>query len=660
MHKLDLSDHWQIILNSDNPTALLAARELQTFLERICGKRLAIHAQPEGHNPSFYLCFLEGDEDGFEWHRDNGDICITGFSPRGLLYGVYSFLEALGCCWFAPGAAGEVVPQGSCFDLPDEPVREKPALPGRCLIIGHQAFMEDVADWVVWAGRNRLNTIFFHTTNGSLALGAVPESQYLAFKAVYLPLMQERGMTLEHGGHGLADLLPRSLFTQMPEAFRLNTGKRTPDHNFCPSCQPGLDIIRQNAEKHFSAHPEVDVFHLWADDIPGGGWCECETCCAYTASEQLLLATNAVAEALQAVNPAAQISFIAYHDTETLPVKVTPHPNVHMLWAPRMRCYAHGSEDAACSLNVPHYNQTFRKQAQYFQHSKAKPARIFEYYLDAVLFKSVLPPLPAVIQQDVRFYRDAGAHTLQALMTGDYAWTSPQLNVWLFPRLAWNPEQNLDHLITQFSRAAFGCDLLAYYRALEAAFAIALDIVPEQVRLTVVHGIQQIWDTPPADMGDPVFAPVAVLEQKCSRHAEMFNWIAQAEGILQKCKPGADRRLETELSYFELQKQWLTFDHHRLHLYTALEQGELLEAKNHLRKAFSALKKVYRWGQRNIKSAKQRVNFHFIQFYTWQIRLEKIHAEHFSKGLMKKWREFVTKTCLARLYIQLRGMYSSK
>ncbi len=658
MSTLDLSQNWQIILDSEDPAAALAARELQAFLGRIAGRRFEINAQPDGRSPAFILSHQQGEDDAFEWLHTEAGITIAGSSPRGLLYGVYSFLETLGCCWFAPGEAGELIPQGSRFELPDAAVREKSALPGRCLIIGHQAFMQDVADWIVWAGRSRLNTIFFHTTNGSLALGAVPESQYQALKAVFLPLMQERGMILEHGGHGLADLLPSAFFEQMPEAFRLHAGKRTPDHNFCPTYPPGLEIIRRNAEEYFHIHPEVDVFHLWADDIPGGGWCECEACRGYMASEQLLLATNAVAEALHAVNPAAQISFIAYHDTETVPAAVTPRPNVHMLWAPRMRCYAHGSEDAACSLNVPHYNQTFRKQAQYFQQSAAQPARIFEYYLDAVLFKSVLPPLPGVIQQDVRFYRDAGAHTLQALMTGDYAWTSPQLNVWLFPRLAWNPEQNLDLLITQFSRAAFGVDLLAYYRALEAAFSVALDIAPEQVRLTVVHGIQQIWNTPPADMGDPVFAPGAVLEQKCARSQEMFSWIDRAEETLQRCQSGTDQRLQTELDYFRLLKQWLIFDHHRLHLYAALARGELARARTCWRKAMLALKKVYRWGQRNIVSPKHRINFHFIQFYTWQIRLEKIHAEHFSIGLGKKWREYVTKTKLARLYIKLRGMYS--
>lgn len=658
MATLDLSKAYRIINALPNPVANLAARELQETLAQICGQTFPIQAQREPGTPALVLDFKAGEGEGFAWQIDAEDVSLTGESPRGLLHAVYSFLEALGCCWFAPGKAGAYLPRGAQFNLPDRE-QSAPALSGRCLIIGHHAFMQDAAEWIIWAGRNRLNTLFFHTTEGSLALGAVHESQYQALKPVFLPLLQERGMVLEHGGHGLAGLLPRALFNEMPEAFRWRDGRRTPDHNFCPTNEPGLNVIRANAARHFHAHPEVDVFHIWADDIEGGGWCSCETCAPYSASEQLLLATNAVAEVLATIHPDAQISFIAYHDTEAAPARVTPLPNVHMLWAPRMRCYAHSTADQNCPRNVPHYVQTLQEQVAHFQVQGGSPARVFEYYLDAVLFKSVLPPLPTVLQQDARHYRDAGVHTVQALMTGDYAWQTPQLNAWLFAKLLWDPEGDVDHLMQRFSQAAFGADLLAYYRTLERAFQLALDIVPRQVKLTVVHGIAEIWQTPPADMGDPVYAPLEILEEKARQKEALPDLFKEAEQLLLQAASNG-QRLGAELIHFELVRSWLEFDRQRTCLYAALQAGRKEEARQAWQLAHRALQEVYRWGEQHIASAAHRVNFRFIQFYTWEIRLRRIKADHFSNQAGKIWLSFVTKFQLFRLYSSLRHLFSAK
>jgi hypothetical protein len=657
MVEIDLGQAYQIVSVRSHPTVRLAARELQETLAQICGAIFPISEKREEGRPALILNCNEGDGEGFTWQVSAAEVIFTGDGPYGLLYAVYSFLEMLGCCWFAPGDQNARIPQGRTFMLPDSSCRETPALPGRCLIIGHHAFMQDAADWIVWAGRNRLNTIFFHTTQGPLALGAVHESHYQALKPVFMPLMQERGMVLEHGGHGLADFLPRNLFVEMPETFRWRDGRRTPDHNFCPTSSKGLEIIRQNAARYFHAHPEVDIFHIWADDIDGGGWCDCENCREYSASEQLLLATNAVAEVLSEILPKAQISFIAYHDTEAAPVKVKPYPNVHMLWAPRMRCYAHAASDPGCPRNVPHYMTRLAEQVETFQSAGAAPARVFEYYLDAVLFKSLLPPLPTVMQQDARDYRAAGVHTMQALMTGDYSWQTPQLNVWLFPRLVWNPEQPLDDLIAQFSQAAFGVSLLEYYRKLETAFQQALDIQPEQVRLTVVHGVRQIWENPPTDMGDPVFAPLQVLEEKVRLKANTPELLAQASGNLQAAAR-LDARVRLEQEHFELVEHWLMYDLHRTRLYALVKAGKLRQAWHEWKLARNSLEGVYRWGRRFIPSPWYRKNYEFIQFYTWQVRLNKIRADHFSNQFSAFLLSAVTKSHLNRLYKYLRHLYT--
>jgi hypothetical protein len=637
--ELTLTRPWQIILpDPSNPTAALAAAELQTYLQRVSGSTFPISTTREtDNNPAFQLDWQPGDGEAFTWQASPDQVTLQGDGTRGMLYAVYDFLESLGCCWFAPGAQGEHLPNGGTFQLPDGMQHSHPALQGRCLILGHHAFLKDAHEWVEWAARNRMNTIFFHTTPDAQALGSAPEAQYLRLRAEVIPLARERGMIIEHGGHGLNALLPRRLFRKLPQAFRMVNKRRSPDHNFCPSSAEGLAIIRQNAAAHFRSRPEVDVFHLWADDIPGGGWCQCEQCRCFTPAEQLLLATNAVAEVLSQVNPHPQISFLAYHDTEELPKKVKPQPNVCLLWAPRMRCYAHPADSTGCTLNNPRYGTAFTRMVKVWQNLGGAPARVFEYYLDAILFKSVLPPLPRVMQKDYHFYQQAGVHTVQALMTGNSPWVSPQLNVWLAARLGWNPDQDVAALVSSFSRACLGKDLNQYYHPLEKAFAIALEIDPRQVQLTLDDSALSALRIPPVDMGDPVFAPQEILLSRASLSAAIPLLLREAQAALQAARSPLNLPAwQNEQKSFDLQRAWLEFDRARLNLYTSLAQpNHRVAASRWLDEAQAAFSRVLTWGEANIQDPRHWLNFKITHQGFWLLRLNKIRSDHFLHPLAR-------------------------
>ena len=642
---LDLARDWEILSAArGDPTAGLAAHELQQILQRIGGRPIPLVAQARLEAPLFRLSYGQGEKDGFVWRIGPSEVHIDGDTPRGLLYAVYSLLEALGCRWVAPGKAGERLPSATLFSLAAEEAREAPHLPGRCLVIGHHAFLRDVDDWIVWAGRNRLNTLFIHATDESLALGAVSARHWQFRKDAALALARERGMTVEYGGHGLAGLLPRRLFRTVPQAFRFDGTRRTPDHNLCPSSVEARDILQRNAAAHFRAYPEADVFHLWADDIPGGGWCACPACREFTPSEQSLMATNAAAEALESVNPKAVLSFLAYHDTEATPARVAPRRNVALLWAPRMRCYAHAADDPACPANTPHYPVTLEKQIAHFAGARAAPTRVFEYYLDAILFKSLLPPLPSVIQSDLRFYRRAGVHTVQALMTGPRPWVVPELNAWLFSRLAWNPDQPVEPLLRDFCHSAFGdqgADLLGYYRALEAAYALALDIAPEQRHLAS-GGFWESPRNPPTDMGDPALAPAEVLLRKAHDNLAIEEWVRRAGRHLEAARAASyPAAWEAERTSYHLHHAWLSFDLARVQLLAASQSGlGAPGAKTLLQEAYRQLGLVSAWGRTHVLDRRHRAHFRLQHHYFWRLRLNQIRGRYFAGRL----RRFLIRT----------------
>jgi len=65
---------------------------------------------------------------------------------------------------------------------------------------------------------------------------------------------------------------------------------------------------------------------------------------------------------------------------------------------------------------------------------------VFEYWFDAILFAGGVPDLSATMAEDLRFYAEAGVHTVQLLMTGHGRPPQPHPNPPAFARLAWNPD----------------------------------------------------------------------------------------------------------------------------------------------------------------------------------------------------------------------------
>ena len=229
---LDLSKNWVIVNNSDDPVAACAAKELARTLLKISGKNYEIVKTVPKQSPAFILTYNMSDNDGYQWNAHPDHIIFTGNNQRGLLYAVYDFLESLGCRWVAPGAEYERITQGKIFMVADSSPRKTPSVSGRCLILGHSAFLDDAEKWIIWAARNKMNTIFIHVVPSAVATGAASIPLWERKKASALVLLKERGMIIEYGGHGLADFLPRKLFKQHPDAFRMSDGIRINDYNF--------------------------------------------------------------------------------------------------------------------------------------------------------------------------------------------------------------------------------------------------------------------------------------------------------------------------------------------------------------------------------------------------------------------------------------------
>ncbi len=286
-------------------------------------------------------------------------------------------------------------------------------------------------------------------------------------------------MVIEYGGHRLASFLPRELFKKIPicSAWPAEADRR---FQLLPSSVGPSPLSSATRRNIFANTPTRTSF------MPG----------PMIYSARLVLVSEV--RALHAVRTGAarrqcrrgrftegqspRAAFLPfYYDTEDVPRKVKPLSNVCMLWAPRKRCYAHRSFGRCLRRERAALHARFRRPGRLFPRHGARPARVFEYYLDAILFKSVLPPLAGVMRRDLVFYRAAGAHTIQALMRGDFPGRAPSptrgySRAWhgMPTRIQLRSSGILRLRVRKGAAAA----MASYFGSLEKAFALALEISP--------------------------------------------------------------------------------------------------------------------------------------------------------------------------------------
>ena len=492
---------WRLVVAGDQPALAHAAAELR--------HHLAMAGSPVGCSGEIRLSARAARTDGFTVDVSDAAVSIAGDSPRGALNAVYWLLGQAGFAWVEPGPEGVALVPGR--SLAPGRHRETPAFDRRTLILGQDALHDDWLAWLEWASRNRLNDIFFHDTPpsrlGRLSPRPTSADDRVADRGGWMferwdadgsRIRDEaavRALTLQFGGHHLPAIVPRDLFGAHADWFPLRGGERDPRYNLCVSSPGAADQLRLGAEAFVARFPGADVYHLWADDIRGGGWCECPDCAGLSPSDQALAATNVLADTVAHAVPGARVAHLAYHDTVSPPATVRPADNVLCLWAPRERCYAHAIDDDSCARNRETYWKPFLGLVDVFRRDPSR-IQVFEYYSDAILFKSLAPTSLATLPADAAAYAPRAAN-VQDLMVGDRPWVGPPWHAWWFARCAWDPAADPSAELARFCAAAFpgsALEMVRYYRSLEDAYRIFLNL--HDLQPIPHHDVLDFSDTP--------------------------------------------------------------------------------------------------------------------------------------------------------------------
>ena len=440
-----------------------AAGELQDFLRQISGAELPIVTEG-ARLPNKMIVIGDGEarkalgvhigfdqlgDEGFAIRSAGPNIVIAGGRLRGTLYGVYTFLERLGCRWYTSKVSR--IPKMRTIVLPQLDIAQKPAFEYR------EPFYTDAFD-ADWAVRNLVNS------NSAR-------------------LDEKRGGKVEYGRfvHTFAELIPPSVYYKdHPEYFSLVDGKR--QDGYAQICMSNPDVLRIATEKvmkWIEEKPTAKIFSVSQNDCYLN--CQCDKCKAIDEEEGspsglLLRFVNAIAEEVEKKYPDKLIDTLAYQWTEKPPRITKPRANVRVRLCPIFACEFH--DYTKCEQNAG-FVENLRNWAKITNN-----LYIWHYNTD---FPHYLIPFPDLdqIATSIRLYKRTGVKGI--FMEGNY---SPggggfmdELKAYYIAKLLWNPWIDEKAVKEDFLNGYFG----------KAGKPIGewLDMLHEKVRKENIHG--NIW-----------------------------------------------------------------------------------------------------------------------------------------------------------------------
>ncbi|SDC96649.1 Carbohydrate binding domain-containing protein [Paenibacillus sp. UNCCL117] len=411
---------------------------------------------------------LEGT-DGFAVRKAGKHIYIIGSVPKGVLNGVYDFLEEnTGVLWTRSTDYGTLYDHLPTIAARQVNYRKKPALPVRgWLTLGVSATGNYAAD----AGTERMLA-----RNKNNAKFAFISNQ---------PLWDRfRGQGLEPVtlGHNLNYWLPNDLyFKDHPEYYNEINGEYVPvgsstQINFY---HPDVPHIIAERAKQLIGNTGLEYVGIGINDNSTFEQGELSRS-PFTTEDGTIVQPddptyrstvffsflNKVAREVRTAYPDAKVVSYAYAFTDT-PPKVPLEDNIVIVYAPLY-------EDARQPLKTDNtsnpnygYNQKLKGWVE-----KTKNIIIYNYY-GSFPSEAYERPIAAKVKADMQYYRDLGILGVLPegkIDSGDPGWGVNALQFWLFNKLFWDPDADIGKLKAQFISKAYGAaaePMTRYYNLLE-------------------------------------------------------------------------------------------------------------------------------------------------------------------------------------------------
>ena len=432
----------------------VSAEDIQWHVLKMSGAKLPILGETD--RPAGPCIDIGATVNGLAWRKrlaDRDDLndeamvievtddyaVLVGRTDQATAHAAVAVLEQLGCRWLFPTEQGAYIPKLSTVKVGTQSMIDQPAfilrqgLPVRNILGPSEPLATPRRTWnrhvSAWSRRNRLG-----------------------------------GLRWAGGGHSYSKLVPpKTYFSEHPEYYSLRDGKRTKQQ----LCTTHPEVVR------IAIQTATGWAKEWPGRLVGAGpndtekFCQCENCKQLIFEEGnhydlIVDFANKVARGVRKECPEAKIVFFAnYHTGMAPPVRVKPEPNL-VFWVTRW-CV-----DRFHSLhhpNVKSFKDAIDKWSEYGREHQNMTIlyTYYGHYSDFVYY-----PIVSVLSDEFPYFLE---HNIRGLYSETHQhWGCQGLNFYVFSRLMWNPREDVEALVDEYCRLAFGPagnTMRQYYELLE-------------------------------------------------------------------------------------------------------------------------------------------------------------------------------------------------
>ena len=446
VEKHSIADYSIVYGPDASPAEVNAANILAATLSEITGLP---YAAAEAAAPSDANEILVGQisgvdvsqagTDGYVIEARGESIAIAGGGSRGVLYGVYHFLQKyFDCRWYTANL--RVIPKG----------------PAEIAAVENEQFAPPIPDFrdTDWMSCSDLTFSVANGLNGNPRRGGFSAEWGGSYGYVY----GSSGGYVCHTMPGM--LIPYSFFTTNKEwfAYREDTGERQSTQLCLTNPDMRAEMIREVRAllARNGGQPVSEQVIISVTQADNEEYCQCEKCKAVDAEEgshagTMIRFINAIAEDVAEDYPWALIDTFAYTYTRTPPKITKPLPNVIVRLCSIECCFAHPLDDPNCPDNA-----AFVKDIEGWR-AICDNLYIWDYTTNYMHFNCVFPNLH-VLQKNMQFF---ARHDIKGIYEeGNYTRQGDtdfgHLRAYLLARLMYNPDIDYEAEMNGFLKAQYG------------------------------------------------------------------------------------------------------------------------------------------------------------------------------------------------------------
>lgn len=367
-------------------------------------------------------------DEGFRIKGDGEHITITGKTSRGVLYGVYRFLE-LFCDFRCFTKDIETIAKTDVLEIELDEITGEPAFEFR------DAYFRNAFDGG-FASKNKLNS-------GLCDLSKAKGGRLKWFNF----------------HHSFCDLVSESeYFEEHPEYYSEVDGKRVKNSQLCLTNPEVLKAAEKTLRKWIEANPECTVFSVAQND--NRLRCTCPECTALEEEEgspagPIIHFVNKLADSIKNDYPDVLLHTFAYQYSLPAPKNVVAKDNVIVRLC-SIDCRYDRPFEILAKENPEGSEAEFVNALKDWK-SHAKRLYVWDY---AVNFENYLQPFFhfRTLSENIRFFRRTGVKGL--LEQGNFAYGGgaafDDLKAYIISKLLWDPDTDIYGEINRFIAAVYG------------------------------------------------------------------------------------------------------------------------------------------------------------------------------------------------------------